>query len=156
MNKTSHNRSKLFLILGVFIIMIVMLIVVLPYINDPYRKTSRFVNNNLEDLQRYVNDEIELDQIKNSSFIQEAYKGENNESRYIKFDTGAKGFISNSCYIGFYYSEKDIPHKFEFAYEDRILEKINSKNFKVKEKKGDNILYVTKIRKHWYYFESCY
>lgn len=150
------ERKKVLLMhLGfpLIVVSIICLIIAIPNMSK-IAKIERFIDNNLEDLQRLISKEIDISEMKNNSLIEDVYDGCNKESCFTRFDVGAKGFASNACYIGFYYSEKDVRHKYE--YSDRIIEKVNSKNYMVKEETGDNILYLTKIREHWYYFESCY
>lgn len=150
-----EKKKVLLMYLGfpLIIISIICLIIVIPNMNK-ISKIERFINNNLEDLQKLISSEIDISEMKDKSLVKKVYRECNKESCFTRFDIGASGFASNACYIGFYYSEKDINHKYE--YYDRIIEEVDSKNYMVKEETGDNILYLTRIREHWYYFESCY
>lgn len=117
-------------------------------------KIKKYINSNRVELQKLINQEIGLSELKDKSLVKNVYSGCNESSCYTRFDIGSKGFASNSCYTGFYYTEEDTMHKYE--YFNRIIEGDNLKSYQVKEKTGDNILYLTLIMEHWYYFESCY
>ena len=141
------------IVMALIALLIVCLVIVIPNIGKTAR-IERFIDKNMDVLQKLISYEIDISEMKDQSLIKSVDSGCNRESCFTRFDTGAKGFASNSCYTGFYYSEKDLNHKYE--YNNRIIEEVDSKNYMVKEETGDNILYLTKIREHWYYFESCY
>lgn len=139
------------------IILIVILFIFIAIVFFNFNKTfkiKKYINSNKEELQKIIDKEIDLSDLKDQSLIKSVKSSCNEISCYTRFDTDEYGFGSNSCYTGFYYTEKDLMHKYE--YDDRIIEGDNLKSYKVKEETGDNTLYLTYITNHWYYFESCY
>lgn len=113
-----------------------------------------YINSNKEELQKIIDKEINLSDWKKPFFIRKVERSSNKSSHFIRFETGGYGFASNTCYTGFYYTEEDIMHEYE--YNNRIIEGDDLKSYKVKEETGDNILYLTYIKDHWYYYKSCF
>lgn len=147
------REKKKILLLSISLIVIFCIFFIFLNLNETY-KIKKYINSNKEELQKLINNDINLSEMKDKSLIKNIFRGCNESSCYIRFDIGASGFASNSCYKGFYYTEKDIMHKYE--YYDRIIEENSLDSYKVREKTGDNILYLTRIMERWYYFKSCY
>lgn len=138
----------------VLIISIVSMIVILKimnYFNNPYRKISKYVNSNYENLQTVcetylkkgipdkVYDDIEIDGI----------LGE--ENKIVQFYSCGFGIAPSSKYYGFYYSPDDIPVTYWNA--PYALEEIQEGEWKW-EGEGDNGGKTKKIRERWYYYEA--
>lgn len=139
------------------LLIILTIIIILPVITVSKSRIIYYVKKNSAQLEKYVNREIsrsDLDKTMNFKNDLDYNTRNNEDTRFVKFEVNSFGFASNACYRGFYYSQKDILHKFE--YSDREIIGKNIEKYSVKEKTGDNTLYIEKIKDHWYYYEDCY
>jgi hypothetical protein len=63
--------------------------------------------------------------IKVFNYVTSIESDEDDISWYYKFKISSKGLVSNSCYNGFIYSDKDIPHNYNFGDNTYKLNIIN-------------------------------
>ena len=143
-----------FLLILFFLPMLVLLF--LSFYDSNKINISVYVKNHAEELNKYVKGQINITQLSDSDFFSDVTSGCNNDTCFEKFRVGGSGFSTNSCYYGFYYSEKDILHKFEF--DDWIIEGKNINSYKVvnSDNGSDNRLELKKIMNHWYFYRECY
>lgn len=128
--------------------------------ND-YTTIEKYVNEDYKNLEKVAKAYIKENKINYSNKLnsnniivhskEESYVKSNNT--IVEFSTGGHGFGPSSTYIGFYYSENDIPASFQNGSE---------KLTKIDENKwewigvGDNHGITIKIRKNWYYYEASF
>jgi len=160
-NKLNVEKKKVLLIYMLFpVILILIIIVIVMFLDNNYsnkNKIIKFVKNNSTQLEKYVNGEIDKSELNDDITFRndlDYNRNCNDETCFVKFEVDSYGFATNSCYIGFYYSEKDIVHKFE--YSERKIVRKNFNNYSIKEENGDNEVSIKKIKDHWYYYEDCY
>jgi hypothetical protein len=123
----------------------------------------RYVKHDLNALNKFTNSEYSEEQIREKTkipkYAENIYPNNDKVSYFIRFEVGGYGMGSGGCYTGFYYSEKDKQHDYNFGdgtYKFRI---INSNKFVMESKNpsyDDNHLYLDKIKPHWYYYEECF
>ena len=157
----NDEKKKVLLMHMLFPVVLILIIVVSTMFvtNNSSSKNQiiKFVKNNSTQLEKYVNGEIERSELNNDITFKNDldYNSNcNNKTCFVKFEVDSYGFASNSCYIGFYYSEKDIVHKFEYSERKIVKKGLNS--YSLKDETEDNEVSIKKIKDHWYYYEDCY
>lgn len=157
----NYEKKKVLLMYMLFPIVLVLIIVVSTmFVTNNYSAKNqiiKFVKNNSTQLEKYVNGEIDKLELNSEITFKndlDYNSGCNNKTCFVKFEVDSYGFSTNSCYIGFYYSEKDIVHKYEYSERKITRKKFNS--YSLKEENGDNEVSIKKIKSHWYYYEDCY
>ena len=158
LNDEKKKVLSMYMLFPVVLILIIIVITMFVANNSSDKnKIIKFVKNNSTQLEKYVNGEIDKLELNNEITFKndlDYNRDCNNKTCFVKFEVDSYGFSSNSCYIGFYYSEKDIVHKFE--YSERKIVRKNFNSYSIKEENGDNEISINKIKNHWYYYEDCY
>lgn len=125
-------------------------------LNGNRKEIFKYVNENVEGLEAFVSN-MSFDSYSLSfDFITGIYKYSNDDTMYVKFPVGGSGFGPSGCYDGFYYSEKDIIHKYDYSDWTIYGDDINKYFIDDVDKSSDDYVLIEKIRDHWYYYERCF
>ena len=148
-----------------FILNIIMSLIISVCFNkyDNYKDISKYVNKNYNYLEEKAKKCINDNKI-SCSKITKGYpivikkitvlkKDEERRNTIVEFMTAGRGLVPSSTYIGFYYSEDDVPASFQNGTEE--LKQIEKNEWEWIGN-GDNHGKTTKIRKKWYYFEASF
>lgn len=126
---------------------------------DNFESISEYVNENYEELEKIAKEYIKGNNVDYPKIISnisvhgkdDIYVFSNNT--IVEFMVKGYGLVPSSTYIGFYYSENDIPAAFQ--NENRELNKIKQNRWEWIGT-GDNHGITIKIRNNWYYYEASF
>lgn len=135
----------------------ILLILALERCKDEFKIRS-YIRKNSNQIEKYINGEIEKKNLDQSltfkGDIDKIIYCQDEDDCYYKFAVGSIGSISEGCYTGFYYVTNDTIQN--FGYYDRIINGNNIKSYSIEDYGTDNILYIKKIKNHFYYYEDCF
>lgn len=110
---------------------------------------TRYIQNNILELEDYVGDIIDSGEIHSKSFYKwdVAYYP---AQKMVQFTVASGGFASSHWYKGFYYSQADKPLGFQGA---ELNFDETAAGWEWNETDGDNNEYTERITANWYWFE---
>ncbi len=146
----------------ILIISIIVLLITLVFLYkrpDDFKSISEYVNENHEELEKvakeYVKGNKKYYSKKFTSISvyskDDVYLPTNNT--IVQFMVKGYGLAPSSTYVGFYYSESDIPAAFQ--NENYQLSKKGENKWEWTGT-GDNHGTTIKLRNNWYYFEASF
>lgn len=121
--------------------------IIIDYVKDNSDTIVKFINNEIEqinvsDLKKFNKVDKEGNKVDRKC---------NDDTCFYEFHVADVGLSISGCYIGFYFTEDDIMHKYVHTDRD-IVGDINSYKVMYQGK----YLLLEKIKDHFYYYEDCY
>lgn len=140
------------LVIGIVVLGVLAFDVYYYYRWDKKAKIVNYVKKNSDEIISFINGDVAKIDVSDLKSFDGVKKQCNDDTCFYEFQVSSTGLSIGGCYIGFYYTEDDIIHKYNKDKDRYIVGNIDS--YEVTD--GSEYLRVEKIKDNFYYFADCF